>query len=77
MKPLRGPEESVSIADGDVTLISEENEADLEGAYAERRNGVLVNNQTCAKSKQQNAPDLNISYNVEDIARRRENEENG
>lgn len=67
----------VSVNDGDATLVAEENETDLEGAYAERRNGPPPSNQPCMKLKQLNSPDLNISLNIEDIARRRENEENG
>lgn len=63
--------------DADATLIADENETDLEGAYAERRNGLPPSNKNCVKLKQLNSPDLNISLNIEDIARRRENEENG
>ncbi|VDO76436.1 unnamed protein product, partial [Onchocerca flexuosa] len=76
IKPAKGLEKIDSVNDGDVTLLAEENETDLDGAYAERRNGLPPISQTSAKSKQLNSPDLNISLNIEDIARRRENEEN-
>ncbi|VDK75933.1 unnamed protein product [Litomosoides sigmodontis] len=76
MRPTKDIEQMVSINDGGTTPIAEENETDLEGAYAERRNGLPPISQNCAKLKQLNSPDLNISLNMEDIARRRENEEN-
>ncbi|VDM07774.1 unnamed protein product [Wuchereria bancrofti] len=76
VRPPKGLEEMVSVNDGDATLVAEEAETDLEGAYAERRNGHTPSNQNCVKLKQLNPPDLNISLNIEDIARRRENEEN-
>ncbi|VDN07018.1 unnamed protein product [Thelazia callipaeda] len=72
VKPQKGPEEAVSLNDGDVTLVAEENDTDLERAYAERRNGCV----SVANPKQLNEPDFNISFNAEDIARRQENEEN-
>ncbi|KAL3995060.1 DIX domain family protein [Acanthocheilonema viteae] len=75
-RPAKVIEEIVSLNDADATLVAEENETDLEGAYAERRNGLHPSNQNCAKLKQLNSHDLNISLNIEDIARRRENEEN-
>lgn len=77
VRPAKGLEEIDSVNDGNATLLAEENETDLDGAYAERRNGLPSVSQTSAKSKQLNSPDLNISLNIEDIARRRENEENG
>lgn len=77
MRPAKGPEEMVSVNDRGATPIAEENETDLEGAYAERRNGLPPSSQSCVKLKQLNSPDLNVSLNMEDIARRRENEENG
>ncbi|VDK84158.1 unnamed protein product [Onchocerca ochengi] len=76
VRPAKGLEEIDSVNDGNATLLAEENETDLDGAYAERRNGLPSVSQTSAKSKQLNSPDLNISLNIEDIARRRENEEN-
>lgn len=77
VRPPKGLEEMVSVNDGDATLVAEEAETDLEGAYAERRNGHIPSIQNCVKLKQLNPPDLNTSLNIEDIARRRENEENG
>lgn len=73
MRP-KGREEMLSVNNGEA---AEETATDLEGAYAERRNGISSSNQHCAKLKQLNPPELNISLNVEDIARRKENEENG
>uniref|UniRef100_A0A0R3RYH1 DIX domain-containing protein n=1 Tax=Elaeophora elaphi TaxID=1147741 RepID=A0A0R3RYH1_9BILA len=76
VRPAKGIEEMISVNDGDATVVAQENETDLEGAYAERRNGLPPSNQNCVKLKQLNSPNLNISLNIEDIARRRENEEN-
>ncbi|EFO26936.2 DIX domain-containing protein [Loa loa] len=76
VRPAKGLEEMVSVNDGDAILVAEETETDLEGAYAERRNGLPPSNRNCVKLKQLNSPNLNISLNIEDIARRRENEEN-
>uniref|UniRef100_A0A915Q0L0 DIX domain-containing protein n=1 Tax=Setaria digitata TaxID=48799 RepID=A0A915Q0L0_9BILA len=75
-KPAKGLEEIISGNDGDTTLVAEENETDLEGAYAERRNGLPSASQACVKSKPLHSANMNSSLNVEDIARRRENEEN-
>ncbi|MCP9264051.1 Segment polarity protein dishevelled-like protein DVL-3 [Dirofilaria immitis] len=61
MRPAKGFEEINSVNNGDATLNDE-----MDSSIT----------QTSAKSKQLNSPDLNISLNTEDIARRRENEEN-
>ncbi|VDN18113.1 unnamed protein product [Gongylonema pulchrum] len=74
-KPPKDIEEGASAMNGDVTAV-EASETDLEGAYAERQSGVPSNSQVCSKLKQLNSPDTNIAFSVEDMARRRENEEN-
>lgn len=79
MKPSKpfGLEDSVFVVDGDVTLTALGHETDTDEAYAERHNGIVHSNEERRLSTDVKPSEAHVPLTEEDVARRRENEENG